>query len=469
LGAALFASVNPAYAGSTPDDFSQVDAYMAETMRSLPIKGAALAIVQGDQILYMHGYGVANAQGDPATAQTPWPMASVTKSFTALAIQQLAQAGKVDLDAPLQTYLPEFRLADPQTAAKITVRDLLDHTSGISTVEGNQPYVHSPQTTLDQALSQVAHYRPAYPPGAHYEYSNLNYVLLGPVITRASGLSYTDYVQQNILAPLGMTHSTFADFHTLPQAASGNLIAYGFPIPYNEKYVPLMLPAGYLTATAQDMARYLTLFFGKGQVQGQRLLPWRDSGWYDPWWNWHVGTPAPDLVYGFSGGHSSISTTCLLYPRQGVGVVLLLNTRLDEISPAITSFDIALGIGNLITGQPYQLPSNRGFYTFWMLVDGILLLLLVSFIWQALKLRRWRKGYQAARRIQRSLAWVGIGLDLLICIGILVLPGLMNTAWNSMIAFRPDFGIPLLLLAIGLGVIGLTKAAINIVTLVLSP
>ena len=130
LTLSFFGIVNPVQAHSAPSDFSEVDAYVNQTMRDLPIKGLALSIVRGDQIMYMQGYGTANAQGDPATPQTPWPMGSVTKSFTALAIRQLADAGKVNLDAPLQDYLPEFQLADPDAASAITIRDLIDHTSG---------------------------------------------------------------------------------------------------------------------------------------------------------------------------------------------------------------------------------------------------------------------------------------------------------------------------------------------------
>jgi CubicO group peptidase (beta-lactamase class C family) len=108
FGAAFTGAMRPAFAQPANADFSKVDAYINETMRGFPIPGLALAIVKGDQIIYLHGYGTANTQGDPATPQTPWLMCSVSKSFTALALQQLAAAGKINLNAPLQAYLPEF-------------------------------------------------------------------------------------------------------------------------------------------------------------------------------------------------------------------------------------------------------------------------------------------------------------------------------------------------------------------------
>jgi CubicO group peptidase (beta-lactamase class C family) len=242
----LPANVNLAHAQTTSNDFSEVDAYINETMLRLPIKGLALAVVKGDQIIYMQGYGIANAQGDPATPQTPWPMGSVTKSFTALAIRQLAVAEKVDLDAPVQTYLPEFQLSDQHAASIITIRDLLDHTSGISKQEGEEPYLNSPTTTYADALDHLAKYRLDYQPGEHGEYSNWNYVLLSQVVSRVSNQPYAEYVQENIFVPLEMSRSTFADFHAVLHVATGDLITFGFPVPYDEKFVPGMVGAGYL-------------------------------------------------------------------------------------------------------------------------------------------------------------------------------------------------------------------------------
>ncbi len=458
----LARTVNPAHAQSTSYDFSEVDTYIQETMRRLPIKGLALAIVKGDQILYMQGYGIANAQGDSATPQTPWPMGSVTKSFTALAIRQLAVAGKVNLDASLQTYLPEFRLADQHAASIITIRELLDHTSGISKQEGEAPYLNSPTTTFAEDLDHLARYRPVYQPGEHDEYSNWNYVLLGEVVSRVSGQPYAEYLQENIFVPLEMSHSTFADFHSLPHTATGNLIAFGLPVPYDEKYVPAMVGAGYLTSTSEDMAHYLSLFFGQGQYHNKSLLPASGPGRYGPMWHWIEGSPAPDIVYGLSGGLNSISTTCLTYPQQEVGVVLLLNTRLDQISE-VSTYDIALGIGNIILHRPYQAPSSSALYIPWAILDVSILLFIMAIIWQGSRLKSWRNRYQSTKRSSKVLDWMGIVFNLLLCFVILYLPTLLGTRWDTLLFMRPDIGIPLIAIAILLGAIGLYKAVRSLI------
>lgn len=120
-------------------DYDVIDACIEREMRRLKIPGVALAIVEGDQIVHRRGFGQARPGGEAPTPHTPLFIGSLTKSFTALAVMQLVEAGKVDLDAPVQRYLPWFRVADPQASARITVRHLLNQTSGLSTVASERP------------------------------------------------------------------------------------------------------------------------------------------------------------------------------------------------------------------------------------------------------------------------------------------------------------------------------------------
>lgn len=447
-----------AFAQPASDDLSEkVDAYIAETMRRFPIPGLAVGIVKGDQVLYLQGYGTANTNGDPVTPQTPFTLESVTKTFTALAVHQLVSAGKIDFDEPVQTYIPEFRLADQNASSSITVRHLLDHTSGISKAEGEATYLQSPKSTFDEAIATLVHFKPEYQPGAHDEYSNWNYVLLGEVIARASGKTYTEYVQKNILDPLEMPHASFADYHTLPGSATGNLIVFGISLPYNEKYFPALLGAANLSASAEGMSHYLIPYFNQGQYQECSLLPAQGQGWYDDSWNWHVGQSA-DIYNSFSGAHNATQANITLFPLYKVGVVVLMNTRLEQLSPAAPgAWDIAFNIARLTIDSPYELPSNRGFYTTWVIVDCLLLILITSIIWQAFKLKNWRNRYQAATPSKRIAAWLGIVFDLLFSIGILVLPNLADSRWKIILHHRPDFALPLLTIGLCLGVLGIIK------------
>ena len=115
----------------TETDFATVDAYVTEQVKNLDIPGLALGIIRDGQIAHLKGFGVANSSGRAVIPQTPFYIGSVSKSFTALAVMQLVEAGKIDLDLPVQTYLPWFELADKGASARITVRHLLNQTTGI--------------------------------------------------------------------------------------------------------------------------------------------------------------------------------------------------------------------------------------------------------------------------------------------------------------------------------------------------
>lgn len=120
-----------------------IDAYIASKMRWPRIPGLALAIVKDDRIVYLKSYGEADPSGRPVTPQTPFILGSVTKSFTSLAVMQLVEAGKVELDAPVQKYIPWFRVAEASASSQITVRQLLYQTSGL-------PMMREPQLDKSQ-------------------------------------------------------------------------------------------------------------------------------------------------------------------------------------------------------------------------------------------------------------------------------------------------------------------------------
>ena len=134
-------------------DIAANDAYIENLMEENQIPGLALSIVHNDEIVYTQGYGVAGPDGMPITPQTPFIIGSASKSFTALAVMQLVEAGKIDLDASIQEYLPWFTLADPEQAQQITVRHMLTHTSGFSYLQGDKDILND--DTSDGALEPI--------------------------------------------------------------------------------------------------------------------------------------------------------------------------------------------------------------------------------------------------------------------------------------------------------------------------
>lgn len=173
------------------------------------IPGLALSIVHSDEIVYTQGYGVADPDGTPVTPQTPFILCSLSKSFTALAIMQLVEAGEIELDASVQTYLPWFTMAGPEPAERITVRHLLTHSSGLSYLVGDKDLVNPDvsEDALETHIRKLADYKLTRPVGESFGYNNTGYDMLGLIVQTVSGQSFEDYVKEHIFSPLEMTNS----------------------------------------------------------------------------------------------------------------------------------------------------------------------------------------------------------------------------------------------------------------------
>jgi CubicO group peptidase (beta-lactamase class C family) len=257
-------------------DYEAVDAYIVAQMRRLKIPGASLAIVKGDKVVHRRGFGRARPGGDAPTPQTPFFIGSLTKSFTALAVMQLVEAGKVELDAPIQRYVPWFRVADPRASAQMTVRHLLNQTSGFSMIQSNAILADLDQRpdAAERQVRALATLKITRPVGSKWEYSNLNYNVLGLIVEAASGEPYIEYIQKQILEPLDMPHTTAE--RRLAQEnglARGHRHWLGFPVPAPDLPVPGgSLPSGQLISCTEDMTHYLIAHLNGGRYRDAQVL-----------------------------------------------------------------------------------------------------------------------------------------------------------------------------------------------------
>lgn len=268
----IFSLLTPSFSslakGSQPLDLQAIDSFLQAQVKANRIPGLAVAIVQGDEIIFTKGYGEA-ASGKPVTPQTQFYIGSVTKGFTALAVMQLVEQGKLELDAPVQKYLPWFKVADPEVSRQITVRHLLNHTSGLG--DAGDPNVSAYTSSLEEQARLLAEVRPTAPVGSQFQYYNPNYRVLGLLIEQVSGESYDEYLHRHVLEPLGMTKTVTAPAEA-PDLAQGYSRAFGFPLPRSQRYIPGGLPSGYLITTTDDMARYLLAQLHNRQANGEQML-----------------------------------------------------------------------------------------------------------------------------------------------------------------------------------------------------
>ncbi len=413
--------------GSSPYDV--IDTFIQAQMHRLRVPGVSLVIVEGDQVVHRRGFGRARPGGEAPSSQTPFFIGSLTKSITATAVMQLVEAGQIQLDAPVQRYLPWFCVADPQASAEMTVRHLLNQTSGLPGWCGDTPladFDDCPDAAERQARA-LASLKLTRPVGSACEYCNMNYNLLGLIVQAASGESYADYVRAHIFAPLGMTH-TYASRTAAKQngLAMGHQYWFGLPIPAPNLPIPYgNLAAGELISTAEDMAHYLIAhlnggrygetqilsaagmeelhrgaaeFVNMGISAGKYAMGWFDSKIGQARVLWHTGT-VPDFE-----GYMAI------LPEQNEAIVLLFNACNWWYNPVYVDF--GLSATALLAGEPY---SPTPFFNLvpWILRGQLLIpAVQVANVAATLALlRRWR--LEPLRRPKGAVKWLAVLLPLI--------------------------------------------------------
>jgi CubicO group peptidase (beta-lactamase class C family) len=317
-------TLSPVSAASLPAsqvNFRDYDTVITAQMSKHGLPGVALAVIEDGAIVYLKGYGV-DGDGRPMTPQTPFFIGSQSKSFTALAIAQLAEQGKLDLDAPVQTYIPWFRVADEAASRQITINHLLHHTSGLS--DSGFDIILPENASLEQAVSHLAQARLTAPVGAKHQYFNLGYSVLAYIIELTSSQPYAEYIQAHILGPLGMENSS-ADPAAAASMPAGYTRLFGFPIPTREPVPVYGIPAGWIISTAEDMARYAIAFEndGAGLVSPAMLERILTPGLGSYGMGWYIYENGAKIVHG--GANQTFRTEVNLYPDRGRAFVLLTN------------------------------------------------------------------------------------------------------------------------------------------------
>ncbi|GAB2965864.1 serine hydrolase domain-containing protein [Micromonospora polyrhachis] len=379
-------------------DASAIDTVVREYRDATGLPGAAVTVTRGSTVVHAAGYGHTPA-GDPITAHTPMAVASVSKSFTALAVMQLVEAGRVALDGPVQAYLPEFTMADPR-AGQITVRQLLNQTSGMSDTTYRSFSRRPVPRSLQEAVATMRTARLAADPGTRWEYHNPNFQVAARLVEVVSGRSFDDYLRQQVFGPLGMTDSRTANVASdLPPSARGHLMILGMAVAVPEP------PAfgngsGGVLSSAYDMAAWLIAHGNQGRGRNGTAIispaglttlhtPSTVSGSYAL--GWSIATSASGApVIEHSGDLFTSTAYQALLPASGYGVAVMANTGLAHgDASALIARIIALLEGTPVpsTGTPL------------LVIDGVLLALasVTALLagWGVLRARRWAAGRRA--------------------------------------------------------------------------
>lgn len=413
----------------------RIDAFVESERQASGIPGIALAIVQESGPAHVRGFGH-DGRGAAIGADTPFPIGSLTKSFTALLVRQAIDAGQLDAEAPVQRYLPWFRAADADASARITLRHLLNQTSGFSRADGIAPLLQGSRASIEELARGLGTVSLNRPVGERFEYSNLNFVLLGAVLQAVTGQTWDALVRERVLRPLAMTHS-----HTDHAAARRDGMTelhrlwFGLPVAQQTQLLPGFAPTGSLVASANDMARYGQMLLAGGESPAGRLLsaqgvaqllapgspPGRSTllsadfafrygeGWFvGPFGvasdaRWHLGSLA------------SFAAWMVLLPdtKQAVVVLINANTELPINQVNAVMSRLPIGVVNLLRGQAApQGPSLREAYRpFNAIVAGVWVVLAALAWWATMRARRaWPALAMAVLAVAGLVALVASGL-----------------------------------------------------------
>lgn len=499
LALLLVAPSAPALAKG-PLDQATVDKihdFVSSAFDELSIPGAAVVVVGADGVVFEEGFGTTDDADTPVTPTTPFHLASLSKQLTAIAVMQLIESGDLELDATVQSYLPWFG-ADGSDTAKITVKDLLAHTSGFSEADGlvNRSDEGTDDGALERNIRRLAEVPLSHPIG-QFEYSNANYDALGELVAVASDMSFEAYMAERVFAPLGMVDSFTSEADAAADGvAQGHYPFFGFSIRFPVGFVRGSVPSAYIASSAEDLGRVLMAHLNDGAVGDSRVLSaasmrslrqplthpnsWDGYGW--GWFTyplWDAGqlidspngpTYEVPVIMDHTGSHSTYATGMALLPDAGYGVVILMN-RNDEAAES-RFYQIHTGIAGILLGREAPALINYddalGMYGKQLLL--VAALLMAVGVWWALRhLRRWRRDPASAPRgwrgtVRHLVLPLALDLGLTVLAWWLVLDraGLGIGDYPTILHQVPDVGLAIGLIAVlGLGW-GLVRTALTL-------
>ena len=421
------------FANPPQDMEASLDQYISRYQRVMNIPAGAVAVLHQGEPVYSRTWG------DGVTETTRFYIGSTAKPITALAVMQLVEQGQVDLDKPVSEYIPEFTVSDA-----ITVRHLLHHVSGMT--EFDFMISLPPSATPAELVEAMNQMTPSHPPGEVFAYFNPNFSLLGYLVEKVSGESYADYVENHIFTPLRMSTASARGDVDVP----GHISIFGFSYEREEPFLQYDLPAGYITASAADMARFLEAVrtrdpaLGVSEAGMEMMLA---PGELVPYgMGWMLGTSADRPAQYHGGSLPGYVSDALILTEDEYSIAVLVNKN-HMISAVFLYPDLVNGMVAILTGQTAT--DRLTLHWVYRLFGVLFVISVLGNMGKILKLL-FRPGRLSS--IRRMLAvWVNLLIPLLV---IYLVPVVSRTVlqrgftWELGILLVPDF-LPWLLIGLG--------------------
>jgi CubicO group peptidase (beta-lactamase class C family) len=341
--------------GAPPSD---LDSYVAASMKAFDVPGMAVAIVKDGKVVVAKGYGVRKlGASTPVDQFTMFAIGSNTKAFTTAALATLVDQGKLSWDDPVYQRLPGFEMYDPYVSHEMTIRDLLTHRSGMGLGEGDLLFWPQSTYTRNDIVYKLRFMKPKSSFRSHYAYDNLLYMTAGQIIPAVTGVSWDDYIRQRIFAPLGMNHSVVSnkdfkpgdDYSAPHERVDGRLQVLSLEDLDN------VGPAGSINSCAADMAKWVQVQLNRGKFadrEGRLFTEQRSKEMWSPQTILPINDPPAPLaglkakfadyalgwglhdyhgrkLVGHTGGVAGFVSRVMLVPEENLGVVVLTNAEED--------------------------------------------------------------------------------------------------------------------------------------------
>lgn len=287
---------NIAPQGSYAGVADSLSKFIQAEMRDKKLPAFSIALVDNQQVVWAQGFGYADADKKiPASADTVYRIGSVSKLFTDIGVMQLVERGQINLDAPIQNYLPDFHPRNPFHTS-ITLRQLMSHRSGLLREPPVGNYFDPSQLSLAAMVRSLNETTLVYPPETHTKYSNAGVAVVGYVLEKHSGEPFVKYLKRAVLQPMGLRHSAFE-----PEPNPVAHLAKAYMWSYDGKLFPAptfelgMAPAGCMYSTVLDLGKFLSVLFNGGRgAQGQVLK----SETLESMWKPQFAKPGQNSPYG---------------------------------------------------------------------------------------------------------------------------------------------------------------------------
>jgi CubicO group peptidase (beta-lactamase class C family) len=352
--------------------------------RNLP--GVVVGVVSDRELIWARGFGYADVSTkEPMTPKTKFRMASHSKLFTATAIMQLRDQGKLHLDDPVSRHLAWFKVKTSSADdPAITIEELLTHSSGLPR-EAGAHWTTYEFPTAEQLRNLMPERQAAFPPETRWKYSNLAYSIAGLIVEAVSGQSWADYVSRNIYQPLGMNDSS------VDAKVPGLAVGYNRRMPDGSRAVlPFVDARGMgsatgITSTVEDMARFVSAQFANGSENGHAILSpgslrqmhrirMLENNWTRGSAIGFAVSRERDRIYiGHGGGYPGYTTQTLIHPESRVGVIVLTNTTDSNPADIATQLmnTVGIAVGKAAAREPAKVKWDPSWSRFAGLYRGV--------------------------------------------------------------------------------------------------